>query len=61
MLPPYSPIANIDSTTRAKQLSQLAENSVICNKRKPQNHLVPLTQSEADDFFQNCMLLVLSV
>ena len=26
---------------------------MICNKTKPQNHLVPPTQSEADDFFQN--------
>ena len=61
MLPSYSPIANIDSTTRAKQLIQLVENSVICNKRKPQKHLVPPTQSKADDFFQNWMLLVLSL
>ena len=57
----YSPIANIDFTsakTKAKKVSQLAENSVetssvTCNKTKPQNHLVPPTQSENDDFFQN--------
>jgi len=56
----YSPLANIDfmsAKTKAKKVSQLAENSVdtssvTCNKTKPQN-LVPPTQSETDDFFQN--------
>ena len=54
----HSPIANINFTSAKTKVSQLAENSVdtssvICNKTKPQNHLVPPTQSEADDFFQN--------